>query len=122
MESSQGALVGELLRVAGACLSPCPELGTIQGDLCQGISGAERSKGTLCTERWWQCCCVPGFVWRGGGSAWPDNCKHALKEYCFTQLIKECAAVCAATNSNQFYLFVGSRFVSRPVSKTQNLG
>lgn len=63
-----------------------------------------------------------GFVWGGGGSASPDNHSHALKEYCFTQLIQECTAACAATHSNQFSLFVGSRFVSGPVSKTQSLG
>lgn len=56
------------------------------------------------------------------GSVLQDNCKGALKEYCSTQLIKECSTVCAGTNSNQFYLFVDSRFVSRPVSNTQNTG
>lgn len=62
------------------------------------------------------------FVWRGGGSVSQDNCKQALKEYCSTQLIKECSTVRAGTNSNWFYLFVDSRFVSRPVSNTQNIG
>lgn len=98
---------------------PAPSWGALGGGLCRGMFGAERNEGSLCTEGCWQRCRVPLFVWRGGGSASPDNCKPALKEYCFTQLIKECTAACAATNTNQFYLFVGSRFVSRPVGRTQ---
>lgn len=62
------------------------------------------------------------LVWRGGGAVSADSCKQAPKEYCSARLIKECSAVFAATNSNQFYLFVNSRFVSRPVSNTQNAG
>lgn len=101
-------------------VTPGPPWGGVPGSVSGTARAAGQGQPVLPGEG--QRCCGPGFVWRGGGSASPDNGKHALKEYCSTQPIQERAAVCAATSRNQFHLFVGSRFVSGPVSKTWNLG
>ena len=93
--------------------------------MCQGIFGGEGNKAILCLHERGDrsgAVCLSVFARRGGGSVSQDNCKQALEEYCSTRLIKECSSVCAGINSNQFYLFVDSRFVSRPVSNTQNIG
>lgn len=89
--------------------------------MCQGLLAMKEIKAvSVCIRGMIEmvlCVCM-----ERRGSVSQDNCKQALKEYCSAQLIKECSTVCAGTNSNQFSLFVDSRFVSRPVSNTQNIG